>query len=124
MARTVLGAVAGAAVWMVVALGLGFVIGQSWPEFAVASRNPLTLTFAMLVLRLGISFVGSLVGGAVAARIGRNPQVASLAAGLLLLAVWAPYHVLSIWHLFPVWYHLTFLISLPLLSWLGGRLVR
>jgi hypothetical protein len=124
MLRTALGAVVGAVVWMLVALGLGFLIGQLWPEFAAASRNPPTLTLAMLVTRLGLSFIGSLIGGAVAGRIGGAGSVAALASGLLLLVVWAPYHILSIWHLFPVWYHLTFFVSLPLFAWLGGRVGR
>jgi len=28
----------------------------------------------------------------------------------------------SIWDKFPIWYHLTFLVSLPLLSAIGGSL--
>ncbi|HEX2592936.1 MAG TPA: hypothetical protein VHL34_15660 [Rhizomicrobium sp.] len=118
--RLALGTLAGAIGWMILALGIGMVAGRLWPEFAVASRNPLTLTTVMLATRLGISFVASLISGAVAARLGASER-AALAAGVLLLLFWAPYHVLQIWAQFPIWYHLTFFVSLPLLAWIGGR---
>jgi hypothetical protein len=120
MGKTILGAVAGIVVWTAVALLLGLLLGKLWPALAVASRAPLTLTTAMLAARLGVSFVGSLASGAAAARIGG--MNAAIAAGVLLLLGWATYHVTMIWHLFPIWYHLTFFVSLPVLSWVGGRL--
>ena len=41
---------------------------------------------------------------------------------MLLLALFLPEHV-KIWHSFPVWYHLTFLLTLAPLVALGARLV-
>jgi len=79
------------------------------------------LTFPMLVTRLAISATGSVLSGALAAMIARDAFKASLAAGVLLLIIFVPYH-LTIWIDFPIWYHLTFFASLPLLSLLGGRL--
>ena len=122
MARTVLGAIAGIVTWMVAVTVVGFVIGQMWPELAVAGRNPPTLTLAMLATRLCISFACSVLCGAVAAWVGRDGMTAALAAGVVLLIGWGTYHVAVIWHLFPVWYHLTFFVSLPVFSLLGGRL--
>ena len=120
MLRLILGAVAGAVAWLVVAFAVGLMLGMLWPELAAASRNPLTLTTPMLMTRLGCSFLGSIIGGAVAARIGRNSSMASLGSGLLLLMIFVPYH-LTIWNNFPIWYHLTFFVSLPVLSWFGSR---
>jgi uncharacterized protein (DUF983 family) len=40
-----------------------------------------------------------------------------------LLLVFIPVHY-SIWSHFPIWYHLTFLISLPVLSIVGGKFAR
>ena len=40
--------------------------------------------------------------------------------GLILLAVFIPQHI-ALWNNFPVWYHLTFLLSLVPLTYLGGR---
>jgi hypothetical protein len=120
MVRTIGGAVAGAIAWMVLATAIGLLLGMAWPALAAASRAPTSLTLAMLAARLGVSFVASILSGAIATRIGRN-DMAALASGVLLLLVWGPYHMFVIWHLFPVWYHLTFLLSLPLLAWLGAR---
>jgi len=53
--------------------------------------------------------------------ISRESTRAPLGAGILLLVVFVPYHM-TIWHNFPVWYHLTFFASLPVLSLLGGML--
>jgi hypothetical protein len=120
MLRTVGGAVAGAVAWLVFVTAIGFMLGRLWPDLARAGRDPLTLTLPMLVTRLSVSFVASLLSGALAARLGAS-AMAALGSGVVLLLVWAPYHVTMIWHLFPVWYHLTFLASLPLLGWFGAR---
>ncbi len=40
-----------------------------------------------------------------------------------MLLIFVPYHT-TIWTQFPLWYHLTFFVSLLLLSVLGGRLRR
>ena len=43
--------------------------------------------------------------------------------GLLLLVAFIPQHI-SLWNTFPVWYHLTFLLSLVPLTYLGGATRR
>jgi hypothetical protein len=76
-----------------------------------------------MIARLCISFVSTLAAGAVAGWISRNRSTWPLITGIVLLAIFVPIH-LSIWNHFPIWYHLTFLISLPALSIIGGRLAR
>jgi hypothetical protein len=71
-----------------------------------------------------ISGISSLVGGVAAAAVGRNRFASPLLAGLILLLPFGYYHLTMIWDKFPIWYHLTFLISLPVLSIIGGRFVR
>jgi len=44
-----------------------------------------------------------------------------LIAGLILLALFIPQHIL-LWPKFPVWYHLTFLLSLVPLTSAGGTM--
>jgi hypothetical protein len=39
--------------------------------------------------------------------------------GVILLAGFIPQHI-SLWNNFPVWYHLTFLLSFVPLTYLGG----
>jgi len=41
-------------------------------------------------------------------------------AGALLLLLFIPQHVM-LWDKFPVWYHMTFLLSLVPLTYAGGR---
>ena len=118
MLRLVAAIVVGALVWCVAIFVLGFVVGAAWPQMA-AIRDMTLLTLPMLVTRLSISALGSLVGGYAAALTARENRRAPLGAGILLLAVFVPYH-LSIWHEFPIWYHLTFFVSLPVLSMVGG----
>jgi hypothetical protein len=120
MTRLIMGALAGAIAWFVVIAALGVVARFAWPEMAEI-RDMSMLTFPMLVTRLSISAIGSVLSGALAAMIARDAFKASLAAGVLLLIIFVPYH-LTIWIDFPIWYHLTFFASLPLLSLLGGRL--
>jgi hypothetical protein len=44
-----------------------------------------------------------------------------MALGILLIALFIPVHY-SLWDRFPIWYHLTFLVSLLPLAILGARL--
>jgi hypothetical protein len=124
MLRLIAGVVLGVVAWFVAVSVLGYALGHLWPALAVASKNPTTLTIPMLVARLGVSFLSSIVGGLIAALVSGERFRAPLGAGVLLLAFFAYYHVTMIWHDFPVWYHLTFFVSLVLLSLLGGRLAR
>jgi hypothetical protein len=124
MLRSIAGVAAGVVAWFVAVTAFGYVLGHAWPELAVASRNPTTLTVPMLEARLGVSFIASIISGLVAALAAGERSRAPLIAGVLLLLGWGTYHVTMIWNQFPVWYHLTFFVSLVLLSVLGGRLGR
>lgn len=94
----------------------------AWPEYAAAEPSR-DYTLAMMVMRLSLSALTSLVGGWLAGFTVRENRFAPLAGGLLLLAVSTPWHI-NIWDEYPVWYHVTFLASLPVLAWIGGRLAR
>lgn len=118
--RTVLGIVLGIAAWFAIVLGISFVIKSTDPALNAALLSHVTST--AMVERLIIGFLATLVAGYVAALVSGENARAPLIAGVLLLAFWGYYHVTMIWNQFPVWYHLTFLVSLPLLSVLGGRL--
>jgi hypothetical protein len=122
MLRTVLGVAAGVAAWFVVVIGVSFVLRAAAPDLA-AELNRHATTVSLLE-RLAISFVGSLLGGLLAALVSGERLRAPLIAGVLLLLAWGYYHVTMIWNQFPIWYHLTFFVSLVLLSVLGCRLRR
>lgn len=119
MVRLVGGTVAGVLVWIVVVTILNLGLRHGWHDYALVEKA-MTFTLPMMIARLVMSAASSLAGGAAADALdprGRAP----LASGILLLLLFVPEHY-ALWPRFPAWYHLTFLVSLPLLAWLGGRL--
>jgi hypothetical protein len=118
--QKVAGVVAGLVVWTVLITLLNLGLRHGWPAYA-AVEKVMAFTIPMMAARLAESAVSSLVSGWAAARVGG--RIAALVAGLMLLLMFVPVHY-QLWHRFPVWYHLTFLISLPVLSVIGGRLAR
>jgi hypothetical protein len=122
--------IAGAAIefisWFAVTIIIGGAAGMAWPEFGAANRAfnvTQTVLFdqAMLLTRLSLAAVASLVAAYIAGLTVRDNRIAPLIGGLVLLAFFVPVH-LGIWDKFPLWYHLTFLTSLPVLAFIGGRL--
>jgi hypothetical protein len=83
----------------------------------------MTFTVSMMIVRLSESAIASILSGAIAAVLGRDRLKPPLAAGIVLLLFFVPVHY-SLWNRFPIWYHLTFLTSLVVLSTVGGRLAR
>ena len=83
----------------------------------------MAFTLPMMAARLSESGVASLLSGSIAAVLGRDRLKPALIAGIVLLLFFIPVHY-SLWHKFPVWYHLTFLSSLVILSVAGGRIAR
>jgi len=118
--QKVIGVVAGLIAWTVLVTLLNLGLRHGWPAYA-AVEKAMAFTFPMMAARLGESAASSLVSGWVAARIGG--RIAALVAGLMLLLMFVPVHY-QLWQHFPIWYHLTFLVSLPALSVIGGRLAR
>jgi hypothetical protein len=78
-------------------------------------------TLAMKITRLAIGAVATIAAGWTAAAIARSVTPAVI-AGAVLLVGFVPQHVM-IWSKFPIWYHLTFLLTLIPLAWLGARIV-
>ncbi len=122
MLKAILGAIAGVVVFLVVATIGGLILRASWPAY-VSVAAAFKFTLPMLITRLSIGAVATLAAGLVAALIARRSIGAALATGALLLAGFLPQHIM-IWAKFPAWYHLTFLLSLLPLTWLGGRVAR
>lgn len=59
---------------------------------------------------------------AITARITQSP-IALLIPGVLLLLAFIPQHIM-LWDKFPLWYHLTFLLSLVPLTYAGARIAE
>jgi hypothetical protein len=120
MARDILGVITGLAVWIAVASVAGMAMRSAWPEYASVA-DAMTFTLPMMFARLTIGALATVGAGWVAAVIARRSRLASMTAGLLLVVVFVPQH-LMLWEKFPVWYHLTFLVSLVPLAYLGGQI--
>jgi len=123
MVRLIAGIIGGVSAWFVVATiaDIGFRI--AWPGYA-AVEKAMAFDLPMLVGRLAVlGALSSVCAGAVAAWIAKGNRKAALALGLLLVVIFVPVHY-GVWDRFPVWYHLTFLVSLLPLTLLGARLVR
>ena len=116
--KTLIGVVSGLVVWTAIVIVAGAIMRLSWPAYASVA-TAMTFTLPMLVARLSISVLATLAAGFVTAAIAPQPTLVRLLPGILLLIVFIPVHV-SLWDKFPVWYHLTFLLSLVPLTYVGG----
>jgi hypothetical protein len=119
MVKGILGVVAGLAVFVAIATVAGLIMRLSWPAYASVAAA-MTFTLPMLIARLSIGAAATLAAGLATAVVARRSMRVTLTTGVLLLLAFIPQHIL-IWAKFPVWYHLTFLVSLVPLTYLGGR---
>jgi hypothetical protein len=119
--RVILAMVAGIIAWMLVASLLNIGLRVAMPGYAAAEPDK-AFTLAMQLARLVMGALASLAGGAAAGWIDRPAGGSVWIIAAALLAAFIPAHV-SLWLVFPVWYHLTFLLSLAPLTVLGSLLV-
>jgi hypothetical protein len=119
MSKKILGVVAGLAAWLAIVLVAGAIMRAAWPAYASVAEA-MTFTLPMLAARLAISTLATLATGFVAAIITRS-LIASVIPGVVLLIAFIPQHIM-LWDKFPVWYHLTFLLSLVPLTYVGGTI--
>ena len=96
----------------------------AWPEYAAVEKAMTrAYTTDMMAARLTAAALASVAGGCIAGLTLRDSRLIPLLGGVAMLALFAPYHI-QIWDEYPVWYHLTFFASLPVLAFLGGALAR
>lgn len=122
MGRTIAGILLAMAAWMVIALGAGAVMRQLWTAYAAAAAT-MAFTGPMLGARLALGALATGAAGAVAARVAPRSRWVAWSTGVALLVLFVPQHV-TLWAVFPVWYHVLFLASLVPLCGLGGRLLH
>jgi hypothetical protein len=118
--KTVGAVIAALFTWFVVATVLNLALRAWWPHYHEAERA-FNFTFAMKLTRLALGAISSLSAGFVAAWLGKGRMRAAIFTGIVLLGLFVPGHY-RIWDKFPVWYHLTFLVSLLPLTLLGAAL--
>jgi hypothetical protein len=122
MKRSLLAVVAGLAAWVLVASLLNRGVRVTLGGYAAAEPR-MTFTLAMLAARLMIGALASISAGAVAGSIAPRGSRPVWVLGAILLAAFVPQHV-WLWRVFPLWYHLTFLVTLLPLVVLGAHLTR
>jgi hypothetical protein len=116
--RSILGIAAGFVVFWLVAFAVGAAMRAAWPAYAEAAPS-MSFDLPMKIARLALGAGGTLAAAVTAALVSGRARYAPLALGLVLLAAFVPIHI-GLWESFPVWYHLTFLSSLVVVSLLGG----
>lgn len=100
---------------------IGFIIMRmTWPAYA-AVEKAMTFDTPMMATRLAVAATASLIGAYLAGLTTRDARIVPLIGGLVLLALFIPIHM-QLWDKFPLWYHATFLASLPVLAYIGGTL--
>jgi hypothetical protein len=122
MMRTLLAVLAALVTWVLVVSLLNLLLRYGIAGYAAA--EPLfAFTLGMQLARLAIAALTCLVAGAVAARIAPSAPRAPWITGMILFVVFLPTHA-KLWHNFPLWYHLTFLLTLVPLVVLGAHWLR
>lgn len=122
MKRTIFALVAGFVAWGMVATLLNFGLRAGLPGYHLAEPT-MSFTLGMKVGRLILAALASLAAGATAGFIAPLKKGVPWVLGCIILALFIPAHI-QIWAKFPVWYHLTFLLTLVPLVALGATLIR
>jgi hypothetical protein len=122
MWRAIGGIVLGLVTWAVVVTLLNFGLRTAIPGYHAAEAT-LDFTLAMKIGRLVEAALASVAAGTVTAWMAPEKRWAPWVVGLVMLAAFVPEHI-KLWARFPVWYHLTFLLTLAPLVALGGMLAR
>lgn len=119
MKRSILAVVAALVTWLLVVSVINRVLRLAMPGYTMAEQT-LQFTLAMKAARLLMAAVTSVAAGAVAGWISPARWVPWIVGGIVL-AMFLPAHI-AIWSKLPVWYHLTFLLTIvPLVLW-GARI--
>jgi len=110
MKRSILACLAGLLTWIVVVSVINRVLRLSLPNYG-AAEHTLQFTLGMKWARLLMAIVTSVTAGAITASISRSSRWVPLIVGSVVLATFLPLHI-AVWSKFPVWYQLTFLLTI------------
>lgn len=110
MKRSILAFLAGLLTWVVVVSVIDRVLRLSLPDYTAAEKT-LQFTLSMKWARLLMAIVTSLAAGAVTAWISQSNRWVPLIVGSVVFVVFVPVHI-AVWSKLPVWYHLTFLLTI------------
>ena len=120
MLRVAMGVVAGLVAWVLIVTVLNWGLRLGLPGYVEAEPG-MAFTLTMQIGRLTIGAITSVAAGALVHAIAPKSRWAVWIVGLILLALFVPEHI-RLADKFPLWYHLTFLITLVPLVVLGSRI--
>ena len=115
-----LAVIAGFILWSVLWLCLNVGL-HKFGLLPAALTQPMTAAAPLSALLAG-SVVISIISGYLAAAIAGAPASPTVAALGVLLLLAGIYFQSKVWHLMPLWYHLTFLVLLIPMCFAGARL--
>jgi hypothetical protein len=118
--KTVAAVIGGLMTWVLVATVVNLLLRVSWPNYHGA-EIAFNFTLEMMIARLVLGAISSVCAGFVVAWITKIQGFAVKITGLALLVLFIPNHY-ALWDKLPVWYHLTFLVSLFPLTMAGAAL--
>lgn len=121
MRRTIVAIIAGLVGWAVIVTVINWGLRLGLPGYRLAEPT-MVFTLGMKIARLCMAAVTSVATGALVRAIAPGSRLAPWIVGLVILALFLPVHI-QLWHRFPVWYHLSFLLPLAPLVALGAWLV-
>lgn len=121
MRRTIVSIIAGLIAWAVIVTVLNWGLRLGLPGYRQAEPT-LVFTLGMKISRLVMAAVTSIATGAAIRAIAPSSRLAPWIVGLIIVALFLPAHI-HLWHRFPIWYHLSFLLPLAPLLALGAWLV-
>ncbi len=122
MGRIIGGVVVGFIVWSIIWMGSHEILALVSDRYAAAVIEG-QFTTGDLIIALFRSALASVVAGWAAVMIAGEFSKTAVALGVLLLVVGILVQISS-WSMFPVWYHLVFLVSLIPVTIAGGRIAR
>jgi hypothetical protein len=118
--RFVFAVVTALVAWGVVATLINFILRAAIPGYR-AEEAAVSFSLGSQVARLALALVSTAAAAVLAYVVSRGMLAASVTVGIVLLALFLPAHV-TLWGKFPVWYHVFFLASLPVGSYLFAKL--
>ncbi|MDE2133127.1 MAG: hypothetical protein KGJ49_00835 [Alphaproteobacteria bacterium] len=118
MWRTIAAVLLGLAAWAAAVTILNWGLRLWLPGYG-AVEHTMLFTLPMKLARLSIAAAASLAAGAIVRAVAPASRWAPWIVGLVMVALFLPSHV-SLWNRFPIWYHLTFLLTLAPLVALGA----
>ena len=121
MKRSILACLAGLLTWVIVVSLINRILRLSLPVYTIAEHS-LQFTLVMKWARLAMAIITSIAAGAIIRWISPSSRWSPLIVGTIVFAMFLPAHI-AIWNKFPVWYHLTFLLTIIPAVLLGGALL-